>query len=258
MKPLALAAATLSSLALLAVGTVAVTLVCRHCVPPPLIGGGCPPFDSPFNVMDAVCLVRGDCSDGYTNSATLFDGFYVGIDKCGEHDDVSLFGWWQVDDAGSRLFEWKAPMHIGAVFPTNGSLATPVQCTPVSHCSPYDMTTVAVRLRGIKAPKLDGDDVFIPFQGHATIDGSFYASATLDERIEADAPHVTILADTFDGEHSLHAGDGDTFPWGRYLASVVRIVEPRTGVLQPIGWVEIHLSEAKPYAGGTRGPVRRP
>ncbi len=43
-----------------------------------------------------------------------------------------------------------------------------------------------------------------------------------------------------------------TFAWGPYRASVVRIIEPHYDVLEPIGWVEIKLSERKPNAGGLR------
>lgn len=208
-------------------------------------GGGCPAVNSATDLSWAVCRVRGECNDLSSYSAERIRDDYIGLDHCGGAEGAAFFGWWQVEGRPSRSFEWKGPVRTGGVFPSHGYLATPVECTPADRCDPFPTTTVAVELNGLDGVKPQDDDVFIPLRGHATLDHMFHASATLDDRGDAAGPRATILAEGEHGAKTTDAAIGDTFAWGRYVGAVVRIVEPRSGVLEPIGWVEIKLSMPK-------------
>src|ERR1019366_3023674 len=216
------------------------------------VGGGCPLVNSPIDLSEAACDSHDICHYIYGHPPQNIRGATIGLDSCGSSDDATFFGSWQLDDASSRAFKWRGPVRIGGMFPSRGYLASPVQCTPADRCYPYPTTTVAVALTGSDWPKLDDDDVFIPLHGLATIDHAFHASATLDDRGDAAGARATIFAEGVHGAKTTDAGVGDAFPWGRSLASVVRIVEPQDGVLGPVGWVEIKLSDAKPDAGARR------
>jgi hypothetical protein len=237
------------TIALIALAGVAASVACDD---QRKVGGECPEVNSPIDIAKAVCGSRGVCTYMSTHDAIQIRGAYIGLDSCGTADGAAFFGSWQVDGAPSRAFAWKGPVRTGGVFPSRGYLATPVQCTPANRCYPFATTTVAVALTDFDWVEPDDDNVFIPLHGLATIDQAFHASATLDERRDAAAARATILAEGLLGAQTIDAGVGDAFPWGRYLASVVRIVEPQDGLLGPVGWVEIRLSEPKPDAGGRR------
>jgi hypothetical protein len=205
-------------------------------------------FDSLF---DTVCLVRGRCDDAYSN-APLADGVTrTGIKACGDAGQL-LFGWWPLDDADTRSFEWTALIPAGGVFPSLGSLAVPVGCAKPRKSYPFAMVTVAFDLTGVDWAKPDGDDVFIPFQGESIVDHEFHATATFEAHEDGARPRARIVAGAPGGLQTLDAETGDPFAWGHHRASVVRIVEPHYDELEPIGWVEVKLSEPKPDAGGLR------
>ena len=101
-------------------------------------------------------------------------------------------------------------------------------------------------------------EVFIPFDGEATIDHDFHAKARLDGRDDVSAARVTISVVGSDSARTEHhgVGSGDTFPWGSYRAFVVRVVEPQDGRLGAIGWIQIKLSPGALDAG-VRGESHR-
>jgi hypothetical protein len=199
-----------------------------------------------------VCLIRGACDSAYSNLPLGFKSTYTGVGQCEDIVEPDLFGGWPLDDAGTHLFEWNASILVGGVFPSLGSLAVPIGCAKPRNSYPFAMATIAFDLTGVDWAKPDGDDVFILFQGESTLDHEFHATARFDAREDGAPPRATIVADGARGRETLHAQAGDAFAWGPYRASVVRIIEPHYDELEPIGWVEIGLSEPKPDAGGPR------
>jgi hypothetical protein len=208
--------------------------------------GGCPVISSTVDISDEVCIVRGSCDDVYRRFEGFFGGATVGISDCGTTDGAGLFGSWPLDDAGADLFEWNAPVPVGGVFPSLNDLATPVQCTPADRCYPGAMTTIATQLTGFDAVKPEHDHVFIPLRGEAMIGGRFRARATVDDHTLGTPLRATVVAETSQGIQTFHSATGDTFAWGPYDASVIRMVEPHTGILEPIGWIEVRLAGQSP------------
>ena len=237
------------TISLIALAGVAASMACDD---HPKVGSGCPAVNSAIDLRKAVCGSRGVCNDIAADEPPRFRGAYIGLDSCRTANGAALFGSWQIDGATPSAFEWKAPVRAGGVFPSRGYLATPVHCAPADRCYPFSTTTVALFLTGFDWVEPDADNVFIPLHGVATIDHAFHASATLDERRDAAAARATILAEDLHGAETTDASVGDAFPWGRYLASVVRIIEPQDGMLGPVGWVEVRLSEPKPNPGVRR------
>jgi hypothetical protein len=203
-------------------------------------------------LSNLVCLVRGACDSAYSNLPLGFKNTYTGVRECEDVVEPDLFGGWPLDDAGTHSFEWNASILAGGVFPSLGSLAVPIGCAKPRKSYPFAMATIAFKLTGVDWAKPDGDDVFVLFQGESTVDHEFHATARFDAPEDGAPPRATIVADGPGGRETLHAGAGDAFAWGPFRASVVRIIEPRYDVLEPIGWVEIKLSEPKPDAGGLR------
>ena len=59
------------------------------------------------------------------------------------------------------------------------------------------------------------------------------------------SPRITVTTTGPGGPQTSHGGlgPGDTFLWGVARARLVRVVPARDGLLGPIGWVEIALSD---------------
>jgi hypothetical protein len=216
------------------------------------VGVKCPLVNSVIDLTDVVCGTRAYCTPVTGDTVEEVQGASIGVDHC-ETDagPAAFFGGWQVHGE-QPSFEWKGPVRTGGVFPSVGYLATPVQCTPKDRCFPFPSSTVAVSLTGFDWATLQGDDVFIPFGGQATIERGFHATASLDAGADAAAARATIWAEGLHGAQTTDTAPGDTFGWGRYLASVVRIVQPQDGVLGPVGWVEVRLSEPTGDGGKRR------
>jgi hypothetical protein len=207
-----------------------------------------------WNLTVEICRVRGKCDDVASHWSEYFSGALIGISGC-DDEKARMFGSWQVDDADSRSFEWSALVPRGAAFASLNGLAAALGCVPPDGTTPLTNTRVAYSLTGLDWAKLEGDDVFVPFDGQAIIDHEVHARATLDARGDASPPRVTISVESADVDRAVHPGlgHGDVLPMGRYAATVVRVIEPQSGVLAPIGWVEINLSEGL-AAGGRRIP----
>jgi hypothetical protein len=231
----------------LLVGLVAIPACHRH---PTDIG--CPVVNSTVDISDKICVVRGSCDDVYRRFEGFFGGVTVGINDCGTTDGAGFYGSWPLDDAGADVFEWNAPVPVGGVFPSRNDLATPVQCTPADRCYPDAMTTVATHLTGLDPLMPEDDAIFIPVHGEAMIGGRFRARATIADHAGGAPLRATVVAQTRQGIQTFDVATGDVFVWGPYDASVIRIVEPRTGILEPIGWLEVRLSGTRPTLGRRR------
>jgi hypothetical protein len=99
--------------------------------------------------------------------------------------------------------------------------------------------TLGIDARGTSWAAPAPDNVLVPLRGEASIDGVVAQAAVQ----AADAGSAPASADVSVGDASwslvtvhrrLHAGD--TFPWGGYDATIVRIVEPDAHF---VGWVEV-------------------
>jgi hypothetical protein len=199
----------------------------------------------PVDLYHAICDGKRLCDDFDSLHPERFFDAIVGITDCSNGVGV-LFGSWQVEDADSRPFEWKADVRRGGVFPSLGHVATGLGCWFYRPQAPLASVIVALDPEGFGWVKLQGDDVFIPFHGEATIDHDFHATAKVEERGDASTLRVTVSVKGPHDERSVYRGlgAGDVFPWGLDRARVVRVVEPTDGVLGTIGWVEIDLSVA--------------
>ena len=213
-----------------------------------------------WDLTMATCTVRGKCDDVGSHWSEYFNGALIGISGC-DGRKARMFGSWQVDDADSRSFEWSASVPPGAAFASLNGSAAALGCVPPDGTNPLTHTRVAYSLTGLDWANLEGDDVFVPFDGQAIIDHEVHARATLDARGDASPSRVTISVESAGVARAVHPGlgPGDVLPIGRYATTVVRVIEPRSGFLAPIGWVEIKLSEGLD-AGGRRIPDagRRP
>jgi hypothetical protein len=199
-----------------------------------------------LDLYHAVCNGKRYCDDFDTRWPYRYLGATIGLTGCVGSDTVSLFGSWDVDDAGSRPFEWKATVRRGGVFPSSGFLAASLGCVNYGRKLPFPGVLVAFEPEGFAGANLGGDDVFIPLQGEATIDHGSRAIAMLDDPADASALHVTVSVEDPGAARTEHRGlgPGDRFSWGAYRATIVQVVRPQEGTLGAIGWVEIKPSLA--------------
>lgn len=95
-------------------------------------------------------------------------------------------------------------------------------------------------------PPLQANDVFIPLDGDAAFDETFFASARVASAPDGGPVSVSIVSRSRSSRRdegiygSLH--EGDSFVWGPTMARIVRIVPLRAHNGQPAGWVEVQLS----------------
>ncbi|HEX4447734.1 MAG TPA: hypothetical protein VH044_13385 [Polyangiaceae bacterium] len=179
-------------------------------------------------------------------------GTRMHVANCLDGEKAILAGSWSIDDAAARPFEWEAEVRRGAIFPLPRHWATSIGC---GNIHPPTFSPAALMVRdpgGFEWAALEGDDVFIPLRGKATIDG-VEARAALDGIDGGSAPRVTVSTTSTPAPHGPAArarlASGDSFAWGSHIARIVRIVEPQGGSLGAVGWVTIALSEGGPPGG---------
>ena len=202
-------------------------------------GGESAPPSRPRRHIDltvALCDGGSRCEEVDQRNTAMFLEDRVGLADCMADQTAALFGAWSVGDAASRPFDWEAMVRWGGVFPSIGHVAVNRGCVeefPQVHSPMVGLTTDPP---GFAWAKPGGDDVFIPFQGKATVDGEFHATAVLEDP-DADAPAlVTVSIAVRDQPPTVHGGlrRGDTFPWGAYRGAITRVVAPQRGVLGAI------------------------
>ncbi len=204
----------------------------------------------PVDLYHAVCDGKRYCDDFDSLHPERFFDAIVGITSCQSDGEAALFGSWRVGDAESRPFEWTAHVRRGGVFPSLGYTATSLDCGIYRPQAPLANVIVALDPDGFAWAKLQGDDVFIPLGGEATIDHEFHASALLEQGSDASTARITVSVEGPHDARTVHRGlgRGDRFPWGDDGATVVRLVDRQDGLLGAIGWVEIALSVEGPRA----------
>lgn len=184
-----------------------------------------------------------------TEPEEILSGARMGASDCLPDQSTIATGSWPIEDAGSPPFEWQARVRRGGVLPSLGHVIAILECEDYhpGHDSPG--FPYAFDPDGFADVMLEGDDVFIPLEGQATLDHESHATATLETIDPEPGTYVRISIEEPDALPLTLAslGRGDRFPWGGRLATVVRVIHPTDGLLGTIGWVEIHLSrEAAP------------
>jgi hypothetical protein len=203
-----------------------------------------PPAEDPL--FDTTCESRQYCRDIDVENPDLDFGAEIGLVDCTAYKGASLRGSWPVEGTTAQ-FEWQAEARVNSVFPTLGPMVTYLGCAqrhPEVH-SPEVL--IARNPDGLDWARLEGDDVFIPLSGSATLDRVFHATAVLDARDGASEPRVTVSIEEppLARPPARHPdlGRGDGFSWGYHRATVIRIVPTQERALGAIGWVEINLSD---------------
>jgi hypothetical protein len=194
----------------------------------------------------ALCDGNSVCED--FGMEEVFFGDVIALDDCVANRTALLRGSWLVEDAASRPFEWEAEVRVGGVFPTRDHVATNTSCVDAHWQAHSPDVGLAFDPPGFAWARLEGDNVFIPLRGKATIDHDFHATAVLDGSDAASTPHVNVTVVGPEGSPTEKGGlgYGDRFPWGKRRATVVRVVAPQAGLLGAIGWVEINLADVEP------------
>ncbi len=202
---------------------------------------------APVDLYRVLCDGKRYCDDfdRGSNPVTYFGGS-INLADCLTNGGAALFGSWSLDDADSHRFEWEGDVRLGGLFPTLGHVAAVVGCADEHPPMHSPDVGVALDPDGFAGARLEGDDVFIPLRGQATLDGRFRATASLDNPGVPSSPRVTVTVEGPGAPRTLHGGLGlgETFLWGGARARVVRVVAPQEGLLGAIGWVEISLSES--------------
>jgi len=223
--------------------SLATTMACRGQGDRSADAGTAPPAVQ-VDLYQTLCDGSRFCDDVDYRHPDLFFGAHVGVTSCAPDQRSVLFGSWSVGDAESRPFEWEAEVRPGGVFPSLGHVGTTLGCGNEHPQAPSPEVEVAMDPAGFAWAKLEGDDVFIPMRGTATIDHEFPARAVIAPADDGSAPRATVSVEGPDASAARHGdlGPGDSFPWGDHRAAVVRIVAPQDTLLGAIGWVEVHLS----------------
>ncbi len=199
------------------------------------------------SVFDRLCDATHICEEIYVWGLNQESSHaLVEFKDCVAHQTVTLSGFAFIGHAPSRRFKWRAAVREHAVFPTLEELEAFTGCYQ-AHAEFYSPFVSLVGVSDlVDWARLEGDDVFIPFEGTAAIDHAFYATAVLDapdgggsRRVAISVAEPPLVPPKLQG----HLGPGDSFVWGDHRATLVRIVEPQGGDLGVIGWVEIKLSD---------------
>ncbi len=118
--------------------------------------------------------------------------------------------------------------------------------TPAPSSRPYAVLILNPEIGAL--PALGVNDAFVPLDGDASLDETFFASAHIEPLADGKgaAPSVRVVARsrTSRPEEGDYAGlhEGDSFPWGPAEARIVRIVSVPDRHVVPGGWVEVSLS----------------
>jgi hypothetical protein len=207
------------------------------------------------SLFDTLCDGTRACDELYVWDQMLESTWsLVGLKDCVPHRSATLFGSWPIGHVRSRRFKWQAEVHENAVFPSLGHLDVDFGCDQMNPHFYSPFVSIVDAPDNLDWARLEGDDVFIPFDGTAAIDHAFYATAVLDapdgggsQRVAISVAEPPLVPPTLQG----HLGPGDSFVWGDHRATLIRIVEPQGGDLGVIGWVEIKLSEGAPPGRGS-------
>jgi hypothetical protein len=207
------------------------------------------PTDPAYQVdLFKILCDGGTYCDDFDRMHPSMTALHLELADCKASETALLFGSWSVADANSPLFGWEAEVRYGGVFPAFNRVGTNLGC--FDEHPPGHTPDVGVRVdpEGFEWARLEGDDVFIPFRGKATIDHAFTASAKLDIGASGAGSRVTVFVEGPDASLGSFPGlgPGDGFSWGGHRAAIVRIVTPQDGLVGAIGWVEIDLSGGVP------------
>ena len=157
--------------------------------------------------------------------------------------------WYVAGEHGVR-FQATPPSYLGAIFPLPDGLAKMYYCWGVRTIEGHSKPPVAGLLLDPdpSLPRLAPGDAFIPLSGEATLDGDLYASAHVEQTAPTDlgalSVSIGIKPTRHEGASFHHLRPGDTFAWGEYKTTIVRVVSSGNVVAGTIeeGWVEVHLS----------------
>jgi hypothetical protein len=167
---------------------------------------------------------------------------------------------WPLADAGGLAVHVVARVDIGEMFPLRGEVAELDQCQDMTprfdgHGGMFPpMVTIGLDdrdlLRVAPAPK----SVPIPVRGEASIEG-IVAQAAVPTAGAGHAPVVDVSVGDASWSlvtvhRALHAGD--TFAWGAFDASIVRIVAPDAHF---VGWVEVAVAPRDARDAATRAAL---
>ncbi len=199
-----------------------------------------PPRDPHFDIQ---CEQRHYCSRFDREYGYHGLGAEISLDDCTVHKGASLSGSW--GELGARLrFQWRAPVPVGGVFPTLSRMVAYLGCAEAFPQGHSPVVRIAQNPDGLDWAEPEGDDIFIPLFGEATVDEAFRATAAIEPTDGGSALHVTVWIQGPSPAPPAQyrgLGRGDTFPWGDHRVTVIRIMPPQDGELGVIGWVEIDL-----------------
>ncbi len=207
--------------------------------------GGSTNPSPPIDLFRALCDGATICDDFDRVGPMRYFDASIGIVDCLTNDGAALYGSWSLDDADSRSFEWAADVRYGGFFPMLGHIGVDVGCGDEHPQVHSPDVGVAFDPDGFDWARLEAGDVFIPIHGKATLDARFAATASLDDPGVPSSLRITVTTMGPEAPQTSHGGlrPGDTFLWGVARARVVRVVPAQDGLLGPIGWVEIALSD---------------
>jgi hypothetical protein len=223
----------------------------------PLVGGG---PDRPPGLPDDV-LVQTVCAKSPCSGIRFGIPFQTKTYEVDLHDcrgpSCSLVGtWWPNPAARSayRQFDWAATLRNAAIFPEPGHLFMCLDC-PNDWTWRYSSNTppsplLAIDPPGVGLALMRPGDVFIPYEGRATIDRLYDAFFRPEDAVGGSS-RVTIWVEEPVHPRAVYPSlaVGNTFAWGPRVGTVVRIVPagPRErNAKVPMGWVEIAMSDSPP------------
>jgi hypothetical protein len=156
---------------------------------------------------------------------------------------------WPLADASALSVHEVAHVDVGGVFPLRGHVAELDQCQDMMPFGDSPgwfppMATIGLDIPDLVWAAPAPDNVVIPVRGEASIDG-----VTAQVVVQPSDASPSPIADVSIGDASwqrvtvhraLHAGD--TFAWGAYATTIVRIVAPDARF---VGWVEVAVAPVR-------------
>ena len=167
---------------------------------------------------------------------------------------------WSMGQGGGAAFHETFRAAVGGVFPVRAHVAEVDRCQDMTRrwsggwMPPWITLGIDARDTGWAAPA--PESLLVPLRGEASIDG-VVAQGALRTSDAGAAPVVDISVGDASWQlvtvrRELHAGD--TFPWGAYDATIVRIVAPDTRF---VGWVEVAVVPRDASDAATRAAAAR-